>query len=115
MSLFISEALAEAPGVAQSSSGFGGGGIEGLIFPIGLVVILYFFMIRPQMKRQKEHKTLVNDLAKGDEVQTEGGMMGRITEMGDNFLKVEIAEGVEIKIRRQAVAAVMPKGTLKSM
>jgi len=114
MSFFISEALADAPAAAAAGAAQSPG-LEGLIMPIGLVVILYFFMIRPQMKRQKEHKALVNDLAKGDEVQTEGGMMGRITEMGDNFIKVEIAENVEIKLRRQAIASVMPKGTLKSM
>lgn len=110
MSFFISDALAEAPAAAQA-----GGGLEGLIFPIGLIIILYFFMIRPQVKRQKELKKLVSALAKGDEVQIEGGLVGKITDLGENFAKLEIAEGVEVKVRRSAVAGVMPKGTLKEL
>jgi preprotein translocase subunit YajC len=90
-------------------------GWEGLIFPIGLLVVLYFFMIRPQIKRQKDHKKMVDALKKGDEVQTVGGLMGRITDLGDNFVSVEIASGVEVKVRRAAVEAVMPKGTLKEL
>ena len=110
MSFFISDALAEGAAAAQQP-----GLIESLIFPIGLIVILYFFMIRPQMKRQKEHRKLVEALSKGDEVQTEGGIMGKIVELGDNFAKIEVAEGVVVTLRRQAVAAVMPKGTLKEI
>ena len=113
MSFFISEALAEAPAAAAGAQQ--GAGWEGLIFPIGLVIILYFFMIRPQVKRQKEHKALVDSLKKGDEVQTMGGMMGTITDIGDNFCKLEIAEGVEIKVRRSSVEAVMPKGSLEEL
>ena len=114
MSFFISEAWAEAP-AAAAAAGESSPGLEGLLFPIGLVVILYFFMIRPQMKRQKEHKALVTGLAKGDEVQSEGGLMGKITDIGDNLVKMEIAEGVVVKIRRQGIVAVMPKGTLKEL
>ena len=114
MSFFISEALAEAPAAvaagAQQQAGW-----EGLIFPIGLVIILYFFMIRPQVKRQKDHKALVDALKKGDEVQTMGGLMGKITDVGDNFCKIEIAEGLEVKIRRSAVESVMPKGSLEQL
>ena len=112
MSFFISEALAEAPAAAAGAQQ---AGWEGLIFPIGLVIILYFFMIRPQVKRQKEHKTLVESLKKGDEVQTTGGMMGTITDLGDNFCKVQVAEGVEVKIRRSSIEAVMPKGSLEEL
>lgn len=110
MSFLISDAMAQAAPVADPI-----GGLGGLILPIGLVVILYFFMIRPQVKRQKEQKKMVNALAKGDEVQTEGGMMGKITNMGDNFIQLEVADGVEVKIRRQSVSAIMPKGTLKDL
>jgi preprotein translocase subunit YajC len=110
MSFFISDAMAEAAPTAGAGAGF-----EGLILPIGLIAILYFFMIRPQIKRQKEHKKLVDALSKGDEVQTEGGIMGKIADIGDNFILLEIAEGVEIKVRRASVAAVMPKGTLKEL
>lgn len=110
MSFLISDAMAQAAPAADPM-----GGLGGLILPIGLVVILYFFMIRPQVKRQKEQKKMVEALAKGDEVQTEGGMMGKITNLGDNFIQLEVADGVEVKIRRQAVATVMPKGTLKEL
>ncbi|MES9904682.1 MAG: preprotein translocase subunit YajC [Sedimenticola sp.] len=109
MNFFISDAM------AQTAGGMGAGGMESLILPAGLIVILYFLMIRPQMKRQKEHKKLIEALAKGDEVQTGGGLMGKVVALGDNFAQVEIAKGVEVKIRRQSVEAVMPKGTLKEL
>ena len=110
MSFFISDAMAQA-----ASGSASGPGLEGLILPIGLIIMLYFLMIRPQMKRQKEHKKLVESLSKGDEVQTEGGMMGKISDLDENFVKLEIAEGTLVKLRRSAVAAVMPKGTLKEL
>lgn len=111
MSFFISDALAQEAGAAAGQ----GDPIMGLLFPIGLVVILYFFMIRPQVKRQKEHKKLVEALGKGDEVVTAGGVVGRVTELGDDFATLEVAEGVNIKIRRQAVESVLPKGSIKEM
>ncbi|MES9884052.1 MAG: preprotein translocase subunit YajC [Sedimenticola sp.] len=101
--------------MAQTAGVTGASGLEQLVLPVGLIIILYFLMIRPQMKRQKAHKKLVEALAKGDEVQTDGGLMGKVTDLGDNFAQVEIAEGVEVKIRRQAVSSVMPKGTLKEL
>ncbi len=110
MSFLISDALAAAPAPAA-----GPGALESLIFPIGLIIILYFFMIRPQMRRQKEHRQLIESLKKGDEVQTEGGLLGKIVELGDNFVSVEIADGVVVKLRRSAVIAVMPKGSLKEL
>jgi len=109
MSFFISDALAQDAPAAQ------GDPLMTLLFPIGLVVILYFLMIRPQVKRQKEHKKMVEALAKGDEVTTTGGIAGRITELGENFAKLEVAEGVEVKIRVQAVESVLPKGSLKEL
>ena len=112
MSFFISEALAEAPAAGADA---GGDPLMGLLFPIGLVVILYFFMIRPQVKRQKEHKKLVEALGKGDEVVTMGGVIGRVTDIGDDFATLEIADGVNVKIRRQSVEAVLPKGSIKEM
>ena len=111
MSFFISDALAEAPAAGAT----GGDPIMGLLFPIGLVVILYFFMIRPQVKRQKEHKKLVEGLSKGDEVVTMGGMVGRVTEIGDEFATLEVSEGVHVKIRRHSVESVLPKGSIKEM
>jgi len=109
MSFFISDALAQEGAASQSDP------LLGLLFPIGLVVILYFLMIRPQVKRQKEHKKMVEALAKGDEVTTMGGIVGRVTDLGENFATLEVADGVEVKIRRQAVESVLPKGSLKEL
>ena len=109
MSFLISDALAQDAGASQ------GDPLLGLLFPIGLVVILYFLMIRPQVKRQKEHKKLVESLAKGDEVATMGGIVGRITDLGENFVQVEVAEGVVVKMRRPAVESVLPKGSIKEL
>lgn len=108
MSFFISDAMAQAAPAAGQP-----GLLESMIFPLGLVVILYFFMIRPQMKRQKAHRTMVSALAKGDEVQTDGGLFGRITSIDEETVHLEIAEGVIVKFRRQSVAVVLPKGSLK--
>lgn len=84
------------------------------MLPIVLMfVVLYFVMIRPQMKKQKEHKAMIDALAKGDEVATAGGMLGRVTKLGDTMLEVEIAKGVEVQLQRHAVVQVMPKGTMK--
>ena len=96
------------------------GGGQGSPFPslIMLVVLFglfYMLLIRPQQKRQKEHRQMAEKLAKGDEVVTQGGVFGRITEVGDSFLSIEVAEGIEIKIQRSAVATLMPKGTIKSL
>ena len=78
-----------------------------------MFVVLYFVMIRPQMKRQKEHKAMLEALAKGDEVATAGGVVGRISKLGDTFLGLEVASGVEIQVQRSAIVQVLPKGTLK--
>ncbi|WPL15645.1 preprotein translocase subunit YajC [Thiorhodovibrio winogradskyi] len=110
MSFFISDAMAQVEGGAGPADPF-----LGLLFPIGLIIILYFLMIRPQIKRQKEHKALVDGLSKGDEVVTMGGVAGRIVDIGDNFAQLEVADGVTIKIRRPSVEAVLPKGSLKEL
>jgi len=75
--------------------------------------VLYLVMIRPQMKRQKEHKAMVEALAKGDEVVTAGGLLGKVTKAGESYLSVEVADGVEVQIQRTAVNQVLPKGTVK--
>ena len=111
--MFISEAFAQAAPAptAAADSPFGS---LGTMLPLVLMfVVLYFVMIRPQMKRQKEHKTMIDALAKGDEVVTSGGLAGRITKLGESFLGVEIANGVEIQVQRAAVVQVLPKGTVK--
>jgi len=78
-----------------------------------MFVVLYFVMIRPQMKRQKEHRTMIDALAKGDEVATAGGVLGKVTRLGDTYIGVEVANGVEIQVQRSAVVQVLPKGTIK--
>jgi preprotein translocase subunit YajC len=111
--VFISEAFAQAAPAptAGPDSMFGS---LGTMLPLVLMfVVLYFVMIRPQMKRQKEHKTMIDALAKGDEVVTSGGLAGRITKLGESFLGVEIANGIEIQVQRAAVVQVLPKGTVK--
>ncbi len=92
-----------------------GGGMESFIL-IGLMfVVLYFLMIRPQMKRAKEHKTMIEALQKGDEVVTAGGLLGRISRINENYVTLEIAERVEIQVQRPAVQLVLPKGTIKNI
>ncbi len=107
LDLFVSPALAQAAGQPA------GPGLMGLLFPILLIVVFYFLMIRPQTKRAKEHKAMVEALKKGDEVVTGGGVLGRIAEVGDNFIRLEISDGVQIKVQKHAVGSLMPKGTFK--
>ncbi len=107
MSFFISEAM------AQTGGGAGQPGLLGLLFPIVLIVIFYFLLIRPQTRRAKEHKQMVAALKKGDEVVTNGGLLGRITEVGENFIELEVAEGLQLKVQKFAIASLMPKGTVK--
>ena len=78
-----------------------------------MFVVLYFVMIRPQMKKQKEHRTMIDAIAKGDEVVTAGGMLGKVSKLGESFVSLEIANAVEIQIQRSAVVQVLPKGTIK--
>jgi len=85
-----------------------------LLFPVILIAIMYFLMIRPQMKRQKEHKAMLDKLAKGDEVITSGGIAGTVVSLSDAFITVEVASGVQLRVQKGAIASVLPKGTLKS-
>ncbi|HRX70505.1 MAG: preprotein translocase subunit YajC [Candidatus Competibacteraceae bacterium] len=102
------------PASAQAAGGAGGGmGLLNLLFPIILIGAFYFLLIRPQTKRAKEHKQMVDALKKGDEIVSGGGMLGRITEVGENFVQVELAENVQIRIQKQAISSLMPKGTYK--
>jgi preprotein translocase subunit YajC len=80
---------------------------------VAMFVVLYFIMIRPQMKRQKEHKAMIEALAKGDEVVTAGGLLGKVSKLGDSTLHVELTQGVEVQLQRSAVVQVLPKGSLK--
>ena len=101
---------------AQTAAAAGPMGSIMEFLPIILMFgVLYFLMIRPQMKKAKEHKALIAALSKGDEVITQGGIAGRIAKVGDDFLTVEVADKVEIQVQKSAVALVLPKGTLKNL
>jgi preprotein translocase subunit YajC len=108
--VFISEAFAQT---APAASGGGESSLLSLL-PLALMfVVLYFIMIRPQMKRQKEHKAMVEAVGKGDEVVIGGGVLGRVAKVGETYLHVEVASGVELQVQRGAVVQVLPKGTFK--
>ena len=111
--MFISDAFAQAAPAATAASDSPFGGLGSMLPLVLMFVVLYFVMIRPQMKRQKEHKSMIEALAKGDEVVTSGGVLGKVSKMGDTFVGVEVASGVEIQVQRSAVIQVMPKGTVK--
>ena len=113
LDLLIAPAYAQAAG-QPAPGGMFGGGLGGLLFPIILIGVMYFLMIRPQMKRSKEHREMLGKLAKGDEVLTNGGIAGTVTDIGDNFITVEIADNVRIRLQKGAITNVLPKGTLKS-
>ncbi|AUB84462.1 preprotein translocase subunit YajC [Candidatus Thiodictyon syntrophicum] len=112
MSFLISDANAQA---AAAGAGSMSDPLFTLLPLVLFAVVFYFLLIRPQSKRQKEHKRMVDGLTKGDEVLTLGGIAGRVTDLGDNFVLVEIAEGTQVKVRRAAVDAVLPKGSLKDL
>ena len=107
----ISLAHAQTAGAAADPTG----GFMQLLPMILMFVVLWFLMIRPQMKKAKEHKAMIDALSKGDEVVTSGGIAGKITKVGDTYVGVEIADNVEIQLQKPAVAMVLPKGTLKSL
>lgn len=109
MDFLISPAFAQGGGPA-------GGGIMPTLIMVGLFfVFMYFMIIRPQMKRQKEHKQLMESLDKGNEIVTAGGVAGKIRQVGENFLVVEVSDGVEIRVQKSSVTSVVPKGTLESL
>lgn len=106
--LFISNAYAEGAPATPA------GGIMEFLPLIGLVAVFYFLVLRPQMKRAKEVKVMIAALQKGDEVVTTGGVMGRIEKVGESYISVEVAEGVNLNIQKGAIQTVLPKGTIKS-
>jgi len=113
--VLISNAYAQAAGAAADPSG----GLMGMLPILLMFVVLWFVMIRPQMKKAKEQQKMVSELAKGDEVVTQGGIAGRIAKVGENYLSLEVAEGkdgpVSITVQKNAVGALLPKGTLKNL
>jgi preprotein translocase subunit YajC len=99
---------------AQAAGGASPNPLTSMLPLVLIFVVFYFLLIRPQTKRAKEHKAMVAALAAGDEIVTSGGILGRVTEAGEQFLTVEVAEGVRVKVQRHTVSSVLPKGTLKS-
>lgn len=112
MGFFISDALAEGAAAPAAQQG---DPLNFFIMMGGMIVLFYFLLIRPQSKRAKEHKTMVAALQKGDEVVTQGGILGRITQVTENFVTIEITRDVTIHVQKQAVTALMPKGTIKEL
>jgi len=108
MSLFISDSYAQAADASQQR------GLMSLLPLVAIFAVFYFLLIRPQQKRAKEHKKMTEAIAKGDEVVTTGGTLGKVTSIGESFVTVEVAAGVEIKVQRASIQALMPKGTIKS-
>jgi preprotein translocase subunit YajC len=106
---FVQDAFAQSAPASQDPS------LASFLLLIILFVVFYFFLIRPQMKKTKEHAKMVNSLAIGDEMVSVGGLFGKITALGDNFVQVEVATGVSVKIQKTAVAQVMPAGTDKAL
>lgn len=110
MSFFISDAMATAAAPAASQPG-----IEGMLFPLAILAFFYFMFIRPQAKRSKEQKAMLAALTKGTEVVTSGGILGKVAEVDDNFVKLEISDNTFIQVQRHAIANMMPKGTYKAV
>lgn len=108
MDFLISDAMAQSGAAGQGSP------FPSIIMLLVLFALFYFLLIRPQQKRAKEHREMTEKLTKGDEVMTQGGILGRITNVSDTFITLEIAEGTEVKMQRGAVSAVLPKGTIKA-
>lgn len=109
MSFFISDAVAAAAPAAQTP------GIEGMLFPLGVLAFFYFLFLRPQSKRAKEKKDMIAAITKGAEVVTSGGILGKVIDMDDNFVKIEICDNTFIQVQRQSIETMMPKGTYKAI
>ena len=108
MNFFIADAWAADPGPQGSF-------LQPLIMLVIFIGIMYFMLIRPQQKRAKEHRELLDSLSKGDEVVTGGGLLGKVTNLGENYVEISVADNTTVKIQRQSVGAVVPKGTMKSL
>ena len=109
LSFFVSDAAAQATAPAGGASGLGA-----LVLPAMLIVLFYFFLIRPQQKKQKEHRLMLDALAAGNEVVTGGGVLGKVMDVGEHFVTVEVAPGVSVKVQKHTIAAVVPKDTIKN-
>ncbi|WP_317706709.1 preprotein translocase subunit YajC [Methylomarinovum caldicuralii] len=110
MGLFISDAFAQAAPQAQQEPG-----MAGLLLPLAIFAFFYFLFIFPQQRRAKEHKKMVQSIGKGTEVVTNGGILGRVVDLDENFVVLEVSDGIHIQIQRNAIASVLPKGTFKAV
>lgn len=110
MSFFISDAMAAAAAPAAQQPG-----IEGMLFPLAILAFFYFLFLRPQAKRAKEKKQMLTALNKGIEVVTTGGILGKVADLDDNFVKLEVGDNMFIQVQRQAIETMMPKGTYKAI
>jgi preprotein translocase subunit YajC len=111
MSFLISNAWADAAAQASTQPSL----MAQMLPLVLLLAVFYFLLIRPQMKRSKEHRQMLSALAKGDEVVTSGGVIGKVREIGENLLVIEIADKIEVRVQKQAVTSVLPKGTMQSL
>jgi preprotein translocase subunit YajC len=109
MNGLIPEAMAQGAGAAPA-----GGGLSMIVMMVAFIAIFYFLLIRPQQKKAKEHQAMVQKLSAGDEVVTSGGILGKIVEVSDSFITLEIADGVRVKVQKFQVTSLIPKGTIKS-
>jgi preprotein translocase, YajC subunit len=100
---------------SQDGAAGGDGGLMSLLPLLLIFAVFYFFLIRPQMKQAREHKQMVESLSKGDEIVTSGGLLGKVNKIGDNFIMVEIAPDIEVKLQKHSVTAILPKGTIKTL
>ena len=112
--MFISSAFAQTAPAAAESGGMMSS-LTGMLPLVLMFVVLYFVMIRPQMRKQKEHRAMIEALAKGDEVATAGGLLGKVTRLGEGYLSLEIAPGIEVQLQRSAIVQVLPKGAIGSV
>ena len=111
--MFISTAFAQTAPVAAGGSDMMSS-LTGMLPLVLMFVVLYFVMIRPQMKKQKEHRVMIEAIAKGDEVATAGGLLGKITKLGESYLTLELTPGVEVQLQRSAIVQVLPKGAIST-
>ena len=112
--MFISSAFAQTAPAAAAAGGDMMSSLTSMLPLVLMFVVLYFVMIRPQMKKQKEHRAMIDALAKGDEVATAGGLLGKVSKLGDTYLTLELAAGVEVQLQRSAIVQVLPKGAINT-
>ena len=109
MGFFISDAMAEAPAQAAQAPG-----LAGLILPLGILAVFYLLFVMPQQKRAKEQKKMIQSLGKGSEVVTNGGLLGKVADLDDSFVQLELSDNVFVYVQRHAIASLVPKGTYKA-